>query len=93
MHACRIRTIAPAAILLATFVAGLAGGCAPEPERIPGAAASTGAAAASCCAEEHVELAPLPADASDKERWLRRIHDEAPDVASNVFLSTRYLDD
>ena len=31
----------------------------------------------------------LPADATDKERWLRRLHDEAPRDSANVFLSTR----
>ena len=38
----------------------------------------------SCCAEERPALAPLPADATEKERWLRRIQDEAPADASNV---------
>jgi hypothetical protein len=45
-----------------------------------------------CCAAEKTPLPPLPADATDKERWLRRIHDEAPDDAANIFLSTRYID-
>jgi hypothetical protein len=47
---------------------------------------------ASCCAEERPVLAPLPSDATEKERWLRRIHDEAPADASNIFLSVRYLE-
>jgi len=46
----------------------------------------------SCCAEERPVLAPLPADATEKERWLRRIHDEAPADASNPYLSARYLE-
>jgi len=45
-----------------------------------------------CCAAEKKPLPPLPADATDKERWLRRIHDEAPDDSPNIFLSTRYID-
>ena len=46
----------------------------------------------SCCAEPAAPLAPLPADATDKERWLRRIHDEAGRDAANVFLSARDID-
>ncbi len=45
-----------------------------------------------CCAQERPVLAPLPADATEKERWLRRIHDEAPDDASNIYLSARYVE-
>jgi hypothetical protein len=48
---------------------------------------------ASCCHEEHPVLLPLPSDATDKERWLRKIHDDAPNDASNIYLSTRYLDE
>ena len=48
--------------------------------------------AKSCCAEERPVLEPLPSDATEKERWLRRIHDEAPADASNPYLSDRYLD-
>ena len=48
---------------------------------------------ASCCSEANATpLPPLPADATDKERWLRRIHDDAPNDASNLFLSSRYID-
>ncbi|MEQ1632844.1 MAG: VCBS repeat-containing protein, partial [Planctomycetota bacterium] len=50
-------------------------------------------AEAPCCHDEHPVLLPLPADATDKERWLRRIHDEAPLDAANIYLSTRYLDE
>ena len=47
----------------------------------------------SCCSEATVTpLPPLPADATAKERWLRRIHEDAPDDASNLFLSSRYID-
>ncbi len=51
----------------------------------------TAQATPSCCSEEHVELAPLPATATAKERWLRRIHDEADQHPENIFLSTHYL--
>ncbi|HEX6810588.1 MAG TPA: CRTAC1 family protein [Planctomycetota bacterium] len=47
-----------------------------------------------CCSTGHdVELPPLPADATARERWLRRIHDGSADDASNVFLSRRYIAD
>ncbi len=49
-------------------------------------------AAAPCCAEEHATLLPLPADATDKERRLRRIHDEAVDCEWTRYFSSRYLD-
>jgi hypothetical protein len=41
----------------------------------------------SCCAEPDGVLPPLPATATAKERWLRRLHDEAPADAGNPFLS------
>ena len=51
------------------------------------------AATPSCCSEAAAApLPPLPADATAKERWLRRIHDDAPNDASNLFLSSRYID-
>ncbi len=43
--------------------------------------------AGSCCAETDAALPPLPATATAKERWLRRLHDEAPADARNPFLS------
>src|SRR5436190_4262179 len=58
----------------------------------PAPAAAPAPPACCCCAAEKTPLPPLPADATDKERWLRRIHDEAPDDGKNVYLSTRYLD-
>jgi hypothetical protein len=48
---------------------------------------------ASCCSEAAVApLPPLPADATAKERWLRRLHDEADAATDNIFLSQRYVD-
>ncbi|MCU0867235.1 MAG: CRTAC1 family protein [Planctomycetes bacterium] len=47
---------------------------------------------ASCCSEAAIApLPPLPADATAKERWLRRLHDEAEDATDNIFLSQRYV--
>lgn len=47
----------------------------------------------SCCDDEEVELAPLGADATAKERWLRRIHDERDADPQQAFLNRRYVDD
>ncbi|MFY9342245.1 MAG: CRTAC1 family protein [Planctomycetota bacterium] len=47
----------------------------------------------SCCELPAVLLPPLGADATDKETWLRRIHDEAGTHAENLFLSTRHVDE
>jgi hypothetical protein len=46
-----------------------------------------------CCDTDAVALPPLPADATAKERWLRRLHDDAASDAGNVFLSRHYIDD
>jgi hypothetical protein len=47
----------------------------------------------SCCAETvSAPLAPLPESATDKERWLRRIHEECADDERNVYLCARYVD-
>lgn len=46
---------------------------------------------ASCCADEHVQLDPLPADATEKEKWLHRLFDERDTHPENVYLSDRYL--
>lgn len=57
-------------------------------------AAAPKAQEASCCSEAHAALAPLPSDATDKERWLRRLHDEAStQQRQNIYLSTHYLDE
>lgn len=47
----------------------------------------------SCCATSVAALPPLPPDASPKETWLRRIHDEAEQVPTNLYLSSRYLEE
>lgn len=46
----------------------------------------------SCCDEADVELAPLPDDATAKEKWLRRIHDERGADPQQSFLNRRYVD-
>jgi hypothetical protein len=47
-----------------------------------------------CCTEASAAaLPPLPPGATSKERWLRRIHDEAAADGRNGFLSTRYIGD
>ncbi|MSR39993.1 MAG: hypothetical protein EXS02_14280 [Planctomycetes bacterium] len=48
----------------------------------------------SCCkdaAEPQLQLLPL--DATEKERWLRRIHEEADKNSSNIILSDHYITD
>ncbi|MGE3174251.1 MAG: CRTAC1 family protein [Planctomycetota bacterium] len=68
------RLLAAAAAVLLTAPAVLA-----APQDLP-----------SCCSEPHAVLAPLPASATDKERWLRRLIDAPHD--RNIFLSTGHLD-
>ncbi len=48
---------------------------------------------ASCCALGTAPLPPLPANASEKEIWLRRIHDDVEKDEQNIFLSKHCLDD
>ncbi len=64
-------------ILLLAVIAAAGGLAAQEPP------------SGACCGAERIELEPLPAGASQKERLLRRICDEADADASNLFLSTR----
>jgi len=47
----------------------------------------------SCCSEaEGVALPALPTDATAKERWLRRIHDERDADEANIYFSDRYVE-
>lgn len=48
----------------------------------------------SCCKDAtEPQLQLLPLDATEKERWLRRIHEEADKDSSNIFLSDHYITD
>lgn len=47
----------------------------------------------SCCEPTATPLPPLPETATEKEKWLRRIHDERATYESNTFLTTHYIDD
>src|SRR5688572_14598496 len=42
-----------------------------------------------CCADPAAPLQPLPEDATEKEKWLRRLHDEACRQPGNVYLLAR----
>jgi len=48
---------------------------------------------ASCCEPVARPLPPLPETATDKEKWLRRIHDEVATYESNRYLHTKYIDE
>lgn len=56
--------------------------------------AATAQTAKQPCCDPPAPLPPLPETATAKERWLRRLHDEAEaDEAPNIYLSTRYIDE